>query len=132
MALHAVGIFDDTVGFTYRSGTLEGNTGPDGQFQYIPGEDVTFSVGSLELGRAKGKPRLSVLDLVQDRSLTNPKLLNRARLLFSLTPGLGFEKAIQIYEDVSIRHSAQQLPNKDLTLSSADRFDWLCQSMHQR
>ena len=104
MALAVTGIFEDAGGITYRSGTLEGYTGPQGQFQYFEGSDVSFSIGSLELGTAKGRPRLTVLDLVAERSLTNPKLVNRARLLFTLTSSLGFEKVVQVDEEVRIIH----------------------------
>lgn len=107
MASHSVGVFLDTVGLSYRSGKLEGKTGPKGEFSYFPDEEVLFSIGSLELGRTKGLPRLTVLDLVDEPSLENPKLLNRARLLFSLTPGLGFEKEIEINETVSLPETSR-------------------------
>lgn len=101
MVPQSVGIFENTVGFSYRTGAIKGNTGPEGQFQYIQGDVVTFSIGPLKLGESSAKPRLSVLDLVEDPSLSNSKLLNRARLLFSLTPGIGFERPICIDEKVS-------------------------------
>lgn len=98
-----IGKFIDTAGLSYRCGALEGRTGLDGSFHYTPGENVTFSFGSLKLGSAKGKPLLTVLDVVDNPSLTNVKLVNIARLLFSFAPGLGFEKPIQIDERVSSR-----------------------------
>lgn len=102
MASFSTGVFTDTVGLSYKCGDLSGTTSsPNGQFQYYDGDDISFSIGSLQLGVAKGRQRLSVLDLVDNPSLSNPKLLNRAALLFSLTPSLGFEKAIQINDDVS-------------------------------
>lgn len=97
-----MGKFPDTVGLSYRCGALEGHTGPDGDFLYLPGEDVAFSIGSLELGTTRGKPLVTVVDLVDDPSLTNSKLLNIARLLFTLAPGLGFEKPSHIGERVSL------------------------------
>ncbi|KAH6694301.1 Alpha/Beta hydrolase protein [Leptodontidium sp. MPI-SDFR-AT-0119] len=102
MVPQSVGIFENTVGFSYRTGAIKGNTGPEGQFQYIQGDVVTFSIGPLKLGESSAKPRLSVLDLVEDPSLSNSKLLNRARLLFSLTPGIGFERPICIDEKARI------------------------------
>lgn len=102
MASFSTGVFTDTVGLSYKCGDLSGTTcNPDGQFQYYDGDSISFSIGSLQLGVAKGRRRLSVLDLVDNPSLSNPKLLNRAALLFSLTPSLGFEKAIHINDDVS-------------------------------
>lgn len=96
------GKFNDFVGLTYQCGELRGNTGPDGQFLYTPDEDVSFSIGSLELGTTRGKPILTVLDLVDKPSITNPSLLNRARLLFTFVPGLGFEKPIVVDERVCL------------------------------
>lgn len=102
MAIPLTGRFPDTVGLSYRCGALEGHTSPDGGFQYFPGEDVVFSIGPLELGATKGKPVVTVVDLVDNPSLTNPKLVNIARLLFTFAPGLGFEKPIWIGERVSV------------------------------
>jgi hypothetical protein len=104
MASPSIGVFTDTVGLSYKCGNLSGFTSsPDGEFHYHQGESISFSISSLHLGVAKGGQRLSVLDLVNNPSLTNPKLLNRAALLFSLTPSLGFEKAIQIDDNVGYK-----------------------------
>lgn len=123
MASPSVGVFTDTAGLSYQTGTLTGTTGPEGQFKYNQGEAVTFSVGSLQLGTAKGKSRLNILDLVDNPSLTNTKLINRARLLFSLTPGLGFEKAIQIDDRVCHKtHTCKTFGVQSLIISLA-RFE---------
>ena len=97
----SVGVFSDVVGLSYRSGNVQGNIGPDGKFEYIQGEEVTFSIGPLQLGTTKGKPRMTFLNLVNSPSLDSPKLLNRTRLLFSLAPGIGFEKPVLVDDKVS-------------------------------
>jgi hypothetical protein len=96
------GVFIDTAGLSYRSGDVEGKTDAKGKFSYIDGEDVIFSIGTIELGRCQGKPQLSVLDLVVNPNLESPQLLNRGRLLFSLTTGQGFEKVITLDEKVRV------------------------------
>ncbi|KAJ9361583.1 hypothetical protein DTO027B9_744 [Paecilomyces variotii] len=121
MASFSTGVFTDTVGLSYKCGDLSGTTSsPNGQFQYYDGDDISFSIGSLQLGVAKGRQRLSVLDLVDNPSLSNPKLLNRAALLFSLTPSLGFEKAIQINDD--IQHTVSNYAH-EINLDAEDTRD---------
>ncbi|MGD2075569.1 MAG: hypothetical protein PVG38_11710 [Gammaproteobacteria bacterium] len=72
-------------GLAYRSGTLSGFTGPDGEFQYEAGRTVRFSIGDLELGRAvAGKAVITPLDLVPDGSVDSTAVINIARLLQSL------------------------------------------------
>lgn len=66
------GIFAEKSGLTYRSATLEGVTGEDGAFQYVPNEPVTFSVGDVVLGQATGLPMLTLTDLdVSERARVN-------------------------------------------------------------
>jgi len=95
------GIFSDVIGISYRCGTVGGTTAADFAFNYEAGKDVTFSIGDLEIGRTKGKPLITVLDLVPFATPEfDPKLINRARLLYSLAPGQGFESPIVIDEKV--------------------------------
>lgn len=95
------GVFLDVVGLSYRCGVLEGTTGEDYAFSYKPETAVAFSIGPLLLGETVGKPVVTVSDLVSgEPSISDSRLLNRARLLFSLTPALGFEKAITINDQV--------------------------------
>lgn len=105
MTARSNGKFVDVEGLSYVSGRLSGKTGVDGRFGFFEEENVVFSIGNLELGRAKGKPFMSIVDIVANPSLTNPNLINRARLLFSLTQGLGFEQGIKIDDKVRTRHS---------------------------
>ncbi|MCB1689712.1 MAG: hypothetical protein KDI33_14550 [Halioglobus sp.] len=50
------------VGYATESGS--GVTNADGQFQYLEGETVRFSIGDLVLGEARGATIVSVFDLV--------------------------------------------------------------------
>lgn len=103
MARTCVGRFVDVAGLDFRSGSLEGTTNTDGEFQYEENGQVSFYIGPLHLGTTYGKPIVTILDCVEktDAGLDDPKLLNRARLLFSLTSGLGFEKGIVIDKKVN-------------------------------
>lgn len=103
MSSSLAGKFFDTVGLSYESGSIKGTTGADGDFQYEPNTDICFSIGTLQLGRTLAKRTVSLLDLAgKNPDLNDPKLLNRARLLLSLSPGQGFEKKIVIDEKVRI------------------------------
>lgn len=89
----ATGVFVGVVGLTYENGVAKGVTSADSEFSYYDGEKVTFSIGSLVLGSCIGRPLVTISDLVPiDTPTFHPRTVNRARLLFSLTPGQGFEK----------------------------------------
>jgi uncharacterized protein len=96
------GIFVDVTGLSYWCESTAGITSDDFVYQYVPGAQVTFSIGELVLGHCEGKPITTVSNLVPDHISTyDPRLVNRARLLFSLSPGQGFEKPIHIDNHVS-------------------------------
>jgi hypothetical protein len=91
------GIFPDVVGLSYRSGGETGVTTNEFKFRFEPGTTVTFSIGDFVLGECHGKELVSIIDLVPPGTpALDPKVVNRARLLFSLSPGQGFEKPIII------------------------------------
>ncbi len=62
------GVFLDSAvaGLTYRSPTLRGATDARGAFRYREGEWISFSVGNLDLGRARGRSVVTPLDLTID------------------------------------------------------------------
>ena len=76
-------------GLRFETPTRSGVTDPDGRFEYRDGEVVTFSVGSVLVGAARGAERLTVADIVArvggDRDkLADPGLTNIARFLQTL------------------------------------------------
>ena len=96
------GVFIDVVGLSYRCGTIEDATDVDYALHYEPGALVTFSLGTLVVGESIGKPLLTISDLVPANTpSSHPKLINRARLLYSLTPAQGFETPVTIDTNVS-------------------------------
>lgn len=66
VALKGVFVDGPVGGIHYSTPTLQGVTLADGVFEYQAGEMVTFSIGSLMLGFAKGKPVITPLDIVPD------------------------------------------------------------------
>jgi hypothetical protein len=72
-------------GVGYHSASLAGVTGPGGEFQYLDGERVAFSIGDIALGNpVTGKALVTPLDMVPEGTLDSPAVINIARLLLSL------------------------------------------------
>lgn len=100
-------------GVSYRTTTRSGKTDANGNFKYLPGETVTFSVGAIELGSAAGAANISLftlagltpptselglrreLDRMRYTSTPLARAANRARLLLALdgdgNPGNGID-----------------------------------------
>ena len=81
------GVFMDgpVGGLSYSTPTLKGVTKADGVFEYLPGETVTFSVGSLVLGSAAGKPVVTPLDIVSGaKDIKDQRVVNICVLLQTL------------------------------------------------
>ena len=81
-------------GLQYDTPRWSGLTGPDGTFNYQPGETVTFSIGNVVLGSAQAKRFVTPLDLVPGATdLRDPCVVNICRFLQSLdhdnNPGNG-------------------------------------------
>lgn len=78
-------------GLRYQTATRSGVTGADGAFRFLSGEEVTFYVGEMEIGRAVGAERITTFDLA---GVTAP---DSEVDLEVLTPaGRGLNKAINL------------------------------------
>ncbi len=81
------GVFVDApvegLSFVTSSG-LKGTTNAAGTFNYVPGDNVTFSLGSLSFPTIKAGDLISPLDLVGASSPDHPGALSIARLLQSV------------------------------------------------
>ena len=75
-ALTGVFIDGPVAGITYKTPSIEGITDAAGTFKYNAGEIVTFSIGSVVLGSAVGKPILTPLDIVADAKDTADQRVN--------------------------------------------------------
>ncbi len=101
------GVFYDSLvrGLEYETQTLSGMTNEKGEFQYRPGETVTFSIGGLILGSASGSQRLTPADIVFEvagdvKKLRNPRCTNITRFLQSLAKGGNVENGITITDEI--------------------------------
>lgn len=81
-----VGVFVDAfvAGIGYRTATQSGITNAQGEFNYLPGETVTFFIGALEFPPILAKGIVTPLDMAQSLNPSSPIVLNIARLLQSL------------------------------------------------
>lgn len=82
----SVGVLVDAfvAGIGYRTETQSGITSALGEFNYLPGETVTFFIGALEFPPVPAKPIVTPLDMAQTQNPAAPVVLNIARLLQSL------------------------------------------------
>ncbi|MDO8344907.1 MAG: pectinesterase family protein [Cellvibrio sp.] len=82
----AVGVLVDAfvAGIGYRTATQSGVTNAQGEFNYLPGEMVTFFIGALEFPPIPAKGIVTPLDMAQTLNPNSPMVLNIARLLQSL------------------------------------------------
>lgn len=82
----SVGVFVDSfvVGIGYRTETQNGVTNERGEFNYRPGEMVTFFIGDLEFPPIPAKALVTPLDMAQSLDPASPIAINIARLLQSL------------------------------------------------
>ncbi|MBV1876583.1 MAG: hypothetical protein KUG79_02960 [Pseudomonadales bacterium] len=87
------GTFVDSAvnGLHYATATQSGTTNAAGEFKYLVGETVSFSLGGIQLGNARGAASLSPLSLLDVSSVeaarqagVEAELLNRLVLLQSL------------------------------------------------
>ena len=113
-----IGFFSVTpiMGLDYETRTFSGRTGEKGCFQYADGETVTFSIGSLVLGSAIAKERMTPADLSNEvggdiRRVCNRRVTNICRVLLSLNSGKNIEEGIVITDEI------RQICSKYVTLN---------------
>ena len=83
----STGVFIDSAveGLHYQTATQSGTTNNLGEFDYLPGETVTFSIGVIVLGSTLAAPIVTPLSLVAGAtSASDPQVTNIVRLLLSL------------------------------------------------
>lgn len=81
-----VGILVDAfvAGIGYRTETQSGVTNARGEFNYLPGETVTFFIGDLVFPAVPAKGIVTPLDMAQTLDPASPLVMNIARLLQTL------------------------------------------------
>ncbi|MFK7995990.1 MAG: hypothetical protein AB8B87_17770 [Granulosicoccus sp.] len=80
------GVFLDSAvsGLAYQTETRSGVTNEQGQFQYLAGENVTFSIGSLQLPVVPAAETITPVTLSPTNTIEDDTTVNIARLLQSL------------------------------------------------
>ena len=100
----STGVFIDSPveGLQYETATQSGTTNSLGEFDYLPGETITFSIGGILLGSTTAGPVVTPLSLVPGAtSATNPVVTNIVRLLLSLDSDGDPDNGITISSDVT-------------------------------
>jgi hypothetical protein len=101
------GIFVDSAvdGLTYTTATQTGKTNVQGEFSYIAGEDVTFSIGDIQFPTVEGQALISPLDVFSVTTTDDVRVSNMARLLQTLDedgmPGNGITITAQAHNQAT-------------------------------
>ena len=96
------GVFTGPIaGLKYQSFSASGVTNERGEFQYRPGEVVTFLVGGLVLGATAGAPRINLAQLINRVAgnidkLHDPLVTNLARFVQTLDRYGAVERGVTI------------------------------------
>lgn len=102
-----IGVFKDAEveGVSFQTATQSGITNMDGEFNYLDGEEVTFKVGDLVIGKAMGQELVTPITLAQteEPSATIESTLaqNIAALLQTLDEDGDESNGIKITEEVA-------------------------------
>lgn len=98
------GVFVDSAvaGLDYNGETTgEGMTNQQGEFSYVDGERLTFSIGELELGSAPGSDIVTPLSIVEGAtSAEDQRVTNMLVLLQSLDADGNLNNGIQLSEPI--------------------------------
>lgn len=86
LAAVATGVFLDgaVVNIGYRTATQQGSTNSNGEFNYRPGESITFFIGNLELPAVLAGAIITPMEIANTTNLSDNQLTNILRLLQSL------------------------------------------------
>ena len=97
------GIFSDSpvAGLSYATPTVHGVTDEDGVFTYRENETVVFSIGKLALPVVAASELITPLDMAFSQDVTDPDVINIARLLQSLDEDSDPENGISIPADAA-------------------------------
>jgi len=85
-------------GIKYKTASQSGITNSNGEFSYLEGESVTFSVGDIDFPDAIAAPELTPLDLAGSTDVKNSSVINIARLLQTLDTDGDLSNGITIGE----------------------------------
>jgi len=115
------GVFLDAAvaGLNYETDTSSGITNADGQFNFIAGEMVTFSIGDLELPAVPGEDIVTPLDLFGASDVDDTRVVNLSRLLQSLDTDANPDNGIDL-PHAELTDGATTLANIDFASPEFD------------
>lgn len=90
----------------YRTDTLEGVTNAAGEYEYEPGETVTFFIGDLEFPAVPASGVVTPLDIAGTTDTSDNTVINIARLLQTLDTDGNPDNGITISDDAASVASA--------------------------
>ncbi|SNR26824.1 Antitoxin component YwqK of the YwqJK toxin-antitoxin module [Maribacter sedimenticola] len=100
-------------GLTFTTATQSGITNEKGEFTYVSGEEVTFKVGGIILGKVLGQELVSPVTLAQeidaDATIASPMAKNIAAFLQTLDEDQNHDNGIEITADVVSAIGVQSL-----------------------
>lgn len=105
------------VGLSYQTTTQQGTTDADGTFTYATGEDIVFSIGSIELPPVPGAELITPFTIFNTDEFSDTRVINLTRLLQTLDVDANPENGIVI-SDSAVANAT----GLDVDFASAD-FD---------
>lgn len=95
------GVFVDSPveGLAFSTASQSGTTNSLGEFTYVSGETVTFSIGDIVFGSATAKEEVTPLDLADTDDVNDEAVVNRLRLLQSLDDNDNPDDGIKIVSE---------------------------------
>lgn len=97
------GVFVDSAveGITFATATQDGTTNTAGEYTYLAGETITFSIGETMLPTVDAAPRITPIDLASGSDNPDSVSTNIARLLQSLDSDGNPENGITISSEAA-------------------------------
>ena len=87
-------------GLHYETESQQGNTNERGEFNYRPGENIIFSIGSIIFPSTPVNRVITPLDIFQTNDINNLSVVNMLRLLQSLDADGNADNGIKILQIV--------------------------------
>ena len=89
------------IGISYSTESQSGTTNSAGEFQYVSGESVVFSIGELTLPSISAAPVVTPVDMSDSGEFDDDTVVNISKLLQSLDEDADLQNGIQIPESAS-------------------------------
>ena len=90
------------MGMAYQTPSQQGVTDADGTFSYTSGEDVVFSIGSIELPAVAGAALITPFTVFETDQFDDPRVINLTRLLQTLDVDANPENGITISDAAAL------------------------------